>query len=505
MHGLIAMRIRKRTLYRLLLFVLPDLLLALFLLIIFFTGYSSVFTGPVLALILILVFTRSVVYFIKSWFFYNKRVNIITDALLDIKKGKFILPKIEIKRDDELSDLYKEIRTLGKHLDSVFTTQKEEIDKFNEVYNSIIFSISSYFVVLNEYEKIVFATENFCNKFQFDQDDIKGKKIDDIFYFVNARLKGGIRQARETGESIVLEKTHLLSINKVSIISDIKISSINVQGRREIILLIDDVTSKLRKDYQISLMNQISESIQRDAEIERVLYTILTGVTSGSGLGFNRAMLFLVDGDFLAGKMAVGPDSFEEAIDIWSSVQAPDPKQNFDSEVKQHGIKLLENVLITKYPLKEDNVFIQSYKNMGNIHIFDSWSDPSLGPEIVSFMDVKEFVIVPLIVGNRSIGVIVADNKFNQSPISNDLIELLSIFASQAALSIESYDNLSNVRKEMQKIQERQEAIVESEKMAAVGRIAAHIAHEIRNPLVTMGGYANRICTAGKGSCQEQG
>ncbi|HOW83125.1 MAG TPA: ATP-binding protein [Spirochaetota bacterium] len=493
------MKIRKRTFYRLLLFVLPDFLLALFLVLFFFTDLVSDFSIIMLGLILALLFARSIIYFIKSWFFYNKRVNLITNALYDIKKGKFILPKIEIQHDDELTDLYQEIRTLGKHLDSIFTAQKDEIDKFNDVYNSIIFSISSYFMVLNEFEKIVFATENFCNKFQFDQEDIKGKKIDDIFYFVNARLKGGIRQVRETGDSIILEKTHLLSINKVSIISDIKISSISVQGRREIILLIDDVTSKLRKDYQISLMSQISESIQHDAEIERVLYTILTGVTSGSGLGFNRAILFLVDGEFLAGKMAVGPDSFEEAIDIWSSVQVNELNHsNVDSEVKKHGIKLLEKVLSTKYSLKEDNIFIRSYRKMDSIHIYDSWTDPSLSPETVSFMDVKEFVVVPLIVGNRSIGVIAADNKFNQSPISNDLIELLSIFASQAALSIESYDNLANVRKEMQKIQERQEAIVESEKMAAVGRIAAHIAHEIRNPLVTMGGYANRISQLAK-------
>ncbi len=67
------------------------------------------------------------------------------------------------------------------------------------------------------------------------------------------------------------------------------------------------------------------------------------------------------------------------------------------------------------------------------------------------------------------------------------------IFASQAALSIESHRSLMNVRREMDKIERRQEAIVESEKMAAVGRIAAHISHEIRNPLVTMGGYARRI------------
>jgi len=54
------------------------------------------------------------------------------------------------------------------------------------------------------------------------------------------------------------------------------------------------------------------------------------------------------------------------------------------------------------------------------------------------------------------------------------------------------------VRDQMGKIRSRQEAIVESEKLAAVGRIAAHIAHEIRNPLVTVGGYARRILQQGK-------
>ncbi|HOO70460.1 MAG TPA: ATP-binding protein [Spirochaetota bacterium] len=492
------MKIRKRTLFRLVLFVIPDFLLGCFFIYFIFISFFSNTVLYFLLLLLILLFVRSIMYFIRSWIFYKKRANVVMDALYDFKKGKFILPKIDIKHDDELSDVYEEIRILGKHLDSIFTAQKVEIEKFNEVYNSIIFSISSYFIVLNEYERIVFATENFCNKFQFDQDDIKSKRIDDIFYFVNARLKGGIKQARGSGDSIILEKTHLLSINKVSIIADIKISSIIAQGRKEIILLIDDVTSKLRKDYQISLMNQISESIQRDAEIERVLYTILTGVTSGSGLGFNRAMLFLSDGDSLVGKMAVGPDSFEEAIDIWSATPNTDPGNRVDAEVKQHGLKLLEKVLSTTFPLKDDSIFSRSYKNIENIHIFDSWNDPVVGSQIASFMDVKEFVVVPLIVGNRAIGIIIADNKFNQSPIGNDLIELLSIFASQAALSIESYDNLGNVKKEMQKIQDRQEAIVESEKMAAVGRIAAHIAHEIRNPLVTMGGYASRISQLSK-------
>ena len=169
----------------------------------------------------------------------------------------------------------------GRHLDSIMTAQKKEIDNFNELYNSIIFSISSYFIVLGDDDRVLFANDGFYKKFQFQRDEIYNKKIEDIFYFVNARLKGGIAQVRQTGRTVVLEKTHLLTLNKVSIIADIKISNIIVKDASQIIIIIDDMTKKLRNDYQISLMSQISESIQKDDEIDRVLFTILTGVTSG--------------------------------------------------------------------------------------------------------------------------------------------------------------------------------------------------------------------------------
>jgi len=110
-------------------------------------------------------------------------------------------------------------------------------------------------------------------------------------------------------------------------------------------------------------------------------------------------------------------------------------------------------------------------------------------------------LVASLTIGNRAwpretpveIGIVIADNKFNQMPITQDSVDLLTVFAYQAALSIESYNSLELLKKEMEKIKQRQEAIVESEKLAAIGRIASHIAHEIRNPLVTVGGYSRRI------------
>ncbi len=492
------------------LFHFPDLLIGLYLYLLYqnkiaIKGYAGIYIGAGLAVYFLV---RIIIMAMGSNYFYSSRVSIIKEIIEQFKKGRFLTHSTDIVGDDGLALALKELVMVGKHLDNLVSTQREEIDKFHELYQNIVFSISSYFVVMDDESAIVFANEGFCKKFQFEVDDIAGKSIEEVFYFVNARLKGGIEKVKKEGVSVILEKTHLLSVNKVSIIADIKISNILIQGRRQIILIIDDVTSKLRKDYQISLMSQISESIQSDMEIERVLYTILTGVTSGSGLGFNRAMLFLVSEDSrsLEGRMAVGPDSFEEAIQIWSSSPSFSGNTDVDAEFKiDSGKELLKIVLNTKFSLNDDNILIRSLMKMDFIHVYDSFSDDSVNNEIRELADVKEFVVVPIVAINRAIGVIIVDNKFNQVPIGNDSIELLTIFSSQAALSIESFNSLVAVKREMEYISRRQDAIVESEKMAAVGRIAAHIAHEIRNPLVTMGGYARRIVDQAKSITKESG
>ncbi|OHD68262.1 MAG: hypothetical protein A2W19_16825 [Spirochaetes bacterium RBG_16_49_21] len=487
----------KSSVFRSLILLISDAILAFILFYFYFRFHiiGADILDYLIGIVVVFIIARGLLFFIGSAFFYRRKINAIREVIAEFKKGKFIQPNSIPVVYNEFDEILKELITVGRHLESIVSSQKKEIDSFIELYNGIIFSMTSYFIVLGEDERVLFANDGFYKKFQFQRDEIYNKKIDDIFYFVNARLKGGIAQVKLSGKTVVLEKTHLLTLNKVSIIADIKISNIVVKESNQIIIIIDDVTKKLRNDYQISLMSQISESIQKDDEIERVLFTILTGVTSGAGLGFNRAMLFLVEDAYLAGKMAVGPDSFEEAIEIWTAASSDvrSATEIVPDEIKA-GINLFNRVLNARYSLiKNSSIFIRSVMKKETIHVYDMWHDDRVNQDIRELMDVKEFLIVPLIVVNRAIGLIVADNKFNNAPIGKESSELLSIFAAQAAMSIESYTNLDTLRNEMQKLSERQEAIVESEKFAAVGRIAAHMAHEIRNPLVTMGGYARRI------------
>lgn len=445
------------------------------------------------------IILKNTICFIILYTGYKSQIALLRGVIADFRKGKFSAGKSGTPGDEGFAVIAKELYALGKYFENMLTAQKDEIDKFKELYNNIVLATSSYFIVLDRKNEVIYANESFCRNFQYDLENLTGKKVNEIFYFTAGPVEDSIDKARAHEETVVLKSVRLMSRNRITFIADIKISVVHIQGEKQIAFLMDDVTSNARKDYQLSLISQISGSIQKDDEIDMVLHAILTAVTSGSGLGFNRAMLFLSDDleTQLIGRMAVGPDSFDEALEIWGAAQKIEPniieEMKGATPIERKGASFYNKVLGYKINLTDNPLFRQALVSQKSVHIINSYADSRVTPAFRDFIDVSEFLIAPLTAGNRSIGIIIVDNKFNQAPIEHDTIELLSIFSVQAALSIESCHSLSSVKEQMSKIKSRQEAIVESEKLAAVGRIAAHIAHEIRNPLVTVGGYARRI------------
>jgi hypothetical protein len=69
----------------------------------------------------------------------------------------------------------------------------------------------------------------------------------------------------------------------------------------------------------MQLVSEMGRLFQASLDINKVLYTVLTCITAGPALGFNRAFLLLLneDSDTLKGAMALGQSSAEEAARIW--------------------------------------------------------------------------------------------------------------------------------------------------------------------------------------------
>ncbi|MHC4473561.1 MAG: sensor histidine kinase, partial [Planctomycetota bacterium] len=123
----------------------------------------------------------------------------------------------------------------------------------------------------------------------------------------------------------------------------------------------------------------------------------------------------------------------------------------------------------------------------------NAWEDHRVTPEFRERYGAREFVSVPLRAKGRVVGVLLADNAFSRRKITAQQVGILELFAAGAGLAVDNALTYDELKRSLERLQEAQEALIQSERLATVGRLAAHIAHEIRNPLVTIGGHARSI------------
>lgn len=100
---------------------------------------------------------------------------------------------------------------------------------------------------------------------------------------------------------------------------------------------------------------------------------------------------------------------------------------------------------------------------------------------------------IPLLVRDEPRGVMNIHNKKNNADFTQDDLEILSAFSHQATLAIENFRLFKEVTKELQRVNELQAQLIQSEKLSAIGQLVAGVAHEINNPLAIILGYTDLL------------
>ena len=109
----------------------------------------------------------------------------------------------------------------------------------------------------------------------------------------------------------------------------------------------------------------------------------------------------------------------------------------------------------------------------------------------------RSMICVPLLWRNRSIGALQVINKKAGQRFSQADLELLVGMAQQIAIAMENA-NLYQLLEEKvsmttQELRVTQAKLIRSERLVGLGHLVQGIAHEIRNPVMTIGGFAQRI------------
>jgi signal transduction histidine kinase/CheY-like chemotaxis protein len=89
----------------------------------------------------------------------------------------------------------------------------------------------------------------------------------------------------------------------------------------------------------------------------------------------------------------------------------------------------------------------------------------------------------PLALNNDESSVLMAGRSLGEPVFSEADAEMFGILARQAAVALVNARLYAELRDYVRQVEESQQALIQAEKLAAVGRLMASIAHEINNPL----------------------
>jgi diguanylate cyclase (GGDEF)-like protein len=202
-----------------------------------------------------------------------------------------------------------------------------------------------------------------------------------------------------------------------------------------------------RTKTELAILYEISNAMRTTLRLDEILYIILTGVTAHIGLGFNRAVLFLINekDNLIEGKMAIGPESGEDANRVWRYVE----QEKMDMEDLISAYKVTPHIKQSQFNQQIQHIKISLSEQKNNLlalcvlegmplHLTKETIQNYSHDPIIQFFKSEELVIVPLKAKDKVNGLILADNFITKKPITKDELRMLIMLGNQAGLAIEN-------------------------------------------------------------------
>ncbi len=230
----------------------------------------------------------------------------------------------------------------------------------------------------------------------------------------------------------------------------------------------------------LTVLQEISWALMTTVRLERILDIMLNALTLEEALGYDRARIFLIE------------DNQQTLREVKESSQRSLPLSiPLREALLQPVTKIADSPKSAPPPTlaislqESQGVLARTVLKKDTIHVKKTVPDPQ--------MQAREFLSLPLIVKDKVIGIIVVDHHTTKRPITEEDIHFISMFANQAAYAIENSRLYATIEANNRELTLMRERMLESDRLAALSSLAEGMAHEIRNPLVSIGGFARRI------------
>ena len=263
-----------------------------------------------------------------------------------------------------------------------------------------------------------------------------------------------------------------------------------------------------RRVADLAILCELGEMLNSSVKLDEILNMVLIGVTCSQGLRFNRGFLLLVDEGrrCVRGSHAIGPDDPGQAERVWKELESErlgltEMLITYRGSAPGVGRRVMEIVSALTVSMENRGHILVRCLEQGGARIAsrDDQDDPSIA-EVARTLGVDRFALVPVRSRSGPMGVLLADNAITGRAIEPPDLEMLQLFANHAGTAIEKarlYERILEEKHELEivhtELRRNQQVIIDLQRLSDLGEMAARVAHEIRNPLVTIGGFARRM------------
>ena len=209
---------------------------------------------------------------------------------------------------------------------------------------------------------------------------------------------------------------------------------------------------------ELSFQLIVTRAMLQSVEPDQILYIILSGITHGDGLNFNRAVLFLSwdRRNELRVSRSAGPASGVDAHRIWEEIVAEKLDlqsllDRYSSSERGGELQYLTRHL-SDFSFKPEDAQVQNFDGRSHVELWEVMSHSIAmrshffsndlvieyrSPDAGEVLRFEKFACVPIFLQDEVFGVMLVDNAFNHRNIELSEMRGLSTVGNLASIALE--------------------------------------------------------------------
>ncbi len=225
------------------------------------------------------------------------------------------------------------------------------------------------------------------------------------------------------------------------------------------------------------VLSEAAQTIQRARTADEVYRTIGEQVTR---LGYSTVVFTLTKDQ---NHLEVAHSTFDPAVSQAGGRLPSLSTKNYAFPIRPDGIhaQILSAEQAMFFP-RPDQAVVAAPSRL---------SHPLAG-HIAALPDLGQSICAPLTTGSQTVGMLIIAG----SNLTENDTPAVTAFANQAAIALENIRLYADLQQQMEQLRNAQSQLIQSAKLAAVGELAAGVAHELNNPLTSVLGFAEMLLAA---------